>query len=151
MELSLLFDSNRTGHNDLFLRFAGQIYICDSYYLALDGELMPDIEKGSEVRVSLRRLLEQWYSAIETVPEGGSVYLPYDFSDQYTAWLHCTRSGDTVTIVHGHTDLEGWSISPSALGQHMFRLPRFQPNGPPVQTLISDLIEGIRKSMAQNA
>jgi hypothetical protein len=39
--LSLRFEDNDTAHDDLALRFAGERWECDSYYLALDRELLP--------------------------------------------------------------------------------------------------------------
>ncbi len=92
MELSLRFEDNKTGHKDLILSFAGRVWVCDSYYLVIDSKLSPDQEDANKIRLVLRKLLEQWLSAVESIPADGSVYLPYDFSDQYTAWLRCIRT-----------------------------------------------------------
>ena len=63
----------------------GRTWLCDSYYLAADRGLLPDREDVEKVKALLRRLLEQWLSGLSGMIDGGSVFLPYDFSDQYTA------------------------------------------------------------------
>jgi len=151
VELSLLFEDNRTGHDDLVLRFSGQLYVCDTYYLALDSELLREYEDAGKIGVVLRRLLEQWLTTVENVEDDGTVYLPYDFSDQYTGWLCCFRSGNTASVCRGWATVEGWSISPSAVGQYMTLLPGFRPDGPTVQVPIEELIEAIHNSIAQIA
>lgn len=149
MDLSLLFEDNRTGHDDLVLRFGGQSYVCDTYYLALDSKLLPESEYTNHVRVVLQKIFEQWLSVVENLQDGGSVYLPYDFSDQYTGWLCCSRSGNTASVCRGWATVEGWSISPSAVGQYMTLLPEFRPDGPTVQVPIKELIEAIQNSIFQ--
>ncbi len=144
MDLSLRFEDNETAHDDLVLRFAGERSVCDSYYLALDRELLPDREDADKVRAVLRRLLEQWLAAVERLSDGGTAYLPYDFSDQYTGWLACHRSGDEVTVSRGWADVEGWSFFPSAAG-NLFERPRgFRVDGPTVRGSVSELVEAVR-------
>jgi len=64
------------------LRFAGQEWICDSYYFAIDTELLPEVEGDRKIRAVLQRLHEQWLQAIESLKVGGVAYLPFDFSDR---------------------------------------------------------------------
>lgn len=146
MDLSLHFEDNHTGHNDLVLRFGGEAWPCDSYYLTLDRELLPEREDEGKVRAVLRRLLEQWLAVVEQLPDGGTAYLPYDFSDQYTGWLACQRSGDEVVLSRGWADVEGWSFFPSAAGD-LFDRPRgFRPDGPRVRGSSAEVVEAIRGS-----
>ena len=107
VEISLRYEDNNTGHNDVVFLFAGQTSSCDSYYFALDGALMPERQDVHKIRLVLRRLVEQWLTAVENIPEGGAVYLPYDFSDQYTGWLRCARSGNRVNVCQGWSPIEG--------------------------------------------
>src|SRR5215470_16626877 len=116
VEPALRFEDNGTAHDDLVLRFGGESWVCDSYYLALDRELLPDREDADKVRAVLRRLLEQWLFAVENLPDNGTAYLPYDFSDQYTGWLACHRSDAQVAVSRGWAEEEGWSLSPSVVG-----------------------------------
>ena len=151
MELSLRFEDNDTAHDDLVLRFAGQSWVCDAYYLALDQGLFPEREDADKVRAVLLRLLERWLSAAENVIDGGTVYLPYDFSDQYTGWLRCQRSGGVADVCRGWAEVEGWSFFPSAVGEYLTQLPGFRPDGPAVQVPLTELVQSIRESMAESA
>src|SRR5688500_6083286 len=144
MELSLEFKDNDTAHDDRILRFAGQSWVCDSYYLALDRELLPDREDADKDRAVLRRLLEQWRSAVENVPDGGRVYLPYDFSDQYTGWLRCQRSGSVMDVCRGWAEVEGWSFFPSAVGEYLTDLHGFRPDGPSVHAPVAEVVQAVR-------
>jgi hypothetical protein len=47
--------------------------VCDSYYLALDRELLSDREDAGKVRAVLRRLLEQWLAAVVTAAKIGTM------------------------------------------------------------------------------
>jgi hypothetical protein len=146
MDLLLQFDDNGTSHDDLTLRFAGQPHVCDSYYLALDHFPTGAVEAG-KVKVVLRRLLEQWLMAVMGVQDGGTVYLPYDFSDQHTGWLRCERSADVVTVSLGWAEVEGYSFFPSDVGEYLAHLPGFRPSGPSAQAKVMQLIQAIRNSI----
>lgn len=146
MELWLRFEDNGTAHGDIVLRLGGERWVSDSYYLALDQELLPEREDADKVRAVLRRLLEQWCTAIERLPDGGTAYLPYDFSDQYTGWLSCERSGDLMAVSRGWAEMEGWSFFPSAADNLLDRPRGFRVDGPTVRTSVSELVEAIRGS-----
>lgn len=107
MNLSFRFQDNRRGHDDLTLSLGGESWVCDSYYLALDRGLLPDREDEEKIRVVLQRLLGLWLETVEQLPEGGTAYLPYDLSDQYTGWLECQRSGSGMLVSRGWAQIEG--------------------------------------------
>lgn len=147
MKLSFRFADNKSGHNDLILQLGDASWVCDSYYLALDRGLLPETEDAGKIRAVLRRLHEQWLTAVEALPDGGTAYLPYDFSDEYTAWLACKRSGSTVAVSRGWANVEGWSFFPSAAGD-LFTCPReFQIDGPTVEGTVAELQDAIRGSL----
>jgi hypothetical protein len=149
VELSLRFENNKTAHDDLVLDFAGQSWVCDSYYLALDRGLLSEREDADKVRAVLRRLLDQWLRVLQSVPDGGIAYLPYDFSDQYTGWLRCQRSGGLADICRGWAPVEGWSFFPSAVGEYLAALPSFRPDGPTVRVPIEELVQAVQESVAK--
>lgn len=99
----------------------------------------------------LRRLLEQWLSAVEHVSDGGVVFLPFDFSDQYTGWLRCSRSDETVSVCRGWAPIYGMAISLSAVGQYLEWVPEFRPVGPTVDVTLSELLEALRQLVVQSA
>jgi hypothetical protein len=129
LDLSLRYEYNGTAHDDLLLRFAGETWTCDSYYFALDRNLQEDDESAAKVRAVLRSLLEQWLSAIVNLPDSVTAFLPYDFSDQYTAWICCEQKGNDVEVSRGWALLKGWSIFPSAIGDYLFHLPTSRSKG----------------------
>jgi hypothetical protein len=146
VDLLLRFDDNGTSHDDLTLQFAGQSHVCDSYYFVLD-HFPTGVEGAGKVKAVLRRLLQQWLTAVAGVQDGGMVYLPYDFSDQYTGWLRCERSADVVTVSLGWAEVEGYSFFPSDVGEYLAYLPGFRPSGPSVQAKVMELIQAVRNSI----
>jgi hypothetical protein len=146
--ITLDFEDNGKAHDDLVLRFGGQTWISDSYYLALDGGVMPGREDADKVRAVLKRLLEQWLTAVESLGDGHAAYLPYDFSDQCTGWLECRRSAETVTVSLGWASVEGWSFFPSEAGDLFTRPSGFHADGPIVHGAVSELTAAIRASLA---
>lgn len=110
---ALSFERMRTqgAHRDLRLRIGPYEHICDSYYFALDDS--PVVPGGLGAR--LARLLEQWVAQVEGLRgAGGTAYLPYDFSDQCTAWLRVTSpDGKTVEVQAGWSLVGAWGVEPS--------------------------------------
>ncbi|MFE7237477.1 hypothetical protein [Streptomyces sp. NPDC057580] len=111
--VALHFDrvSTRGDHNDLRLRIGPHHHKCDSYYLAIDES--PTAPGGLGSR--LARLLEQWGAQVTKLTDGGgTAYLPYDFSDQCTAWLRVSSpDGQTAEVQAGWSSIEAWGICPS--------------------------------------
>ncbi|MFF3904401.1 hypothetical protein [[Kitasatospora] papulosa] len=112
-DVTLHFERVRTkgSHDDLRLRIGPHQHRCDSYYFALDDS--PAAPGNLGLRLS--RLLKQWSSQVASLmDEGGTAYLPYDFSDQCTAWLRVTSTdGQTAKVQAGWSLIEGWGIYPS--------------------------------------
>lgn len=146
MDLSLIFHDNKTWHQDVVLRFAGQEWICDSYYFAIDRELLPDVEDDRKIRAVLRRLHEQWLEAIEGLKVDEVAYLPFDFSDQCTGWLRCTATSTGYSVAKGWSSVEGWSFSPSAVGILLHKLEGFRADGHTLEVGSSELQTAIRES-----
>ncbi|MEU7599920.1 hypothetical protein [Streptomyces sp. NPDC041003] len=111
--VALCFERVRTkgDHGDLRLRIGAYKHTCDSYYFGLDDS--PVVPGGLGAR--LARLLEQWATQLEGLSgAGGTAYLPYDFSDQCTAWLRVTsHDGETAEVQAGWSLIEAWGIEPS--------------------------------------
>ncbi|MET9700653.1 hypothetical protein ABZY31_27550 [Streptomyces sp. NPDC006529] len=111
--VALHFERVRTrgAHSDLRLRIGPHRHICDSYYFALDDA--PEAPGGLGAR--LVRLLEQWSAHVRGLRDGGgTAYLPYDFSDQCTAWLRVSSiDGQRAEVQAGWSLIEAWGIAPS--------------------------------------
>lgn len=149
MELSLTFDDNGRAHDDVELRFAGQLWICDSYYYTLDDELLPGVEDRAIVRAVMRRLLDQWQDATRDLAVGQIAFLPYDFSDQYTGWLRCARTEEGFVIERGWSDVEGWRFLPSDIGTLMFEVSDFRADGSMLEIEAQELAEAIDASLCK--
>lgn len=147
MELSLTFVDNKIGHGDLVLQFAGKQWNCDSYYLAIDETLLPEIEDEAKICAVLRRLLEQWKEALHELRVDEVAFLPYDLSDQYTGWLRCIRTQNGFTVAQGWSSVEGWSFSPSNVGDLLRTLEGFRADGPTVESSAQKLFEAIHESI----
>ncbi|WP_093060032.1 hypothetical protein [Variovorax sp. YR634] len=151
MNLSLNFVDNGTQHNDIVLEWEGKNWVCDSYYLALDDYLLPEVEDVAKIRAVLWRLLEQWLETLNELLVDEIAFLPYDFSDQYTGWLRCTRRREGFLVERGWSNVEGWSFAPSRIGSLLRSLDEFRADGSSVELPTEGLLESIRKSMAHAA
>ena len=57
------------------------------------------------------------------------MYLPFDFSDEYTGCLRCERKEDRFVIVDGFSLQEGWSVNPSDISDYIYNIRDFQASG----------------------
>ena len=128
--ITLRFEDNGKFHDDLILRVGQEAWRCDSYYLLLDRGLLPEQEDAGKVSAVLQHLLDQWHQAVESLPDGGVCFLPYDFSDQYTAWLRCQAQGFNLLVQRGWAQIEGWRVMPSMVGELFKSVPGFREDGP---------------------
>ncbi|CAM5541895.1 hypothetical protein SAVIM40S_05786 [Streptomyces avidinii] len=150
--IALHFDrvSTKGSHNDLRLRIGAYRQKCDSYYFGLDEA--PTAPGGLGAR--LARLLEQWGSQIAELGRvGGTVYLPFDFSDQCTAWLRVSsEDGEDAEVQAGWSPIEGWGIAPSDYLATAARVQDFDPiPGARIQCSLGDLtarIDANRSTLA---
>lgn len=130
--VSLRFEDNGRFHDDLVLRVGDREWRCDSYYLLIDNAMLPDREDPAKVRDVLRRLLDQWCSAVTGLRDGEACYLPYDFSDEYTGWLQCRTDGSLLRVQPGWAEVNGYAVLPSDVGALLRQVPGFRADGDPV-------------------
>lgn len=147
MDLHFTFEDNGTTHDDLLLTLGDSVWRCDSYYLALDDGVLADEEDARKVRAVLRALLEKWREAIAELADGVTAYLPYDFSDQCTAWLACERNGRDLLVRHGWANVEGWTMTPSTPSSLVEMPAGFRPDSGPWSVPVDDFLKGIARSI----
>lgn len=111
VDLRFEYTAGRDLHRDLSVRLGTWQHLCDSYYFAIDETSSAE----AEVPQALVRLLEQWAEQVRLLqPTGGTAFLPFDFSDQYTGWFRVTSADGLDTHVEaGWSGIEGWSFYPS--------------------------------------
>ncbi len=146
MNLSLLFEDKETGHDDLLLTVGDFSRRSDSYYLALDQGVLPDQEDAMKVRAVLRVLLGNWRTAVAQLEKGATAYLPYDFSDQCTAWLACELDDGELLLRHGWATVEGWAVLPSDSSAHI-EPGGFHPDAGPWRLSVAQFMDAIARSI----
>ncbi|MCB0035822.1 MAG: hypothetical protein KDE51_17445 [Anaerolineales bacterium] len=135
--IHLEFRDNGTGYEDIILLFNDKEYIADSYYFVLDQAVSGN-QDVMKIKVVLRLLLEQWLEMVSD-PKFKTVYLPYAFYDQCTAWLKCDHKDDVVMVQHGWSEIEGWSFSPSNIKEKALTLNDFEADTHPISMNLGNL------------
>ena len=144
----LEFRDNGTGHDDVFLTLGKIEGTADAYYLALDRGINDGDESPQKIRLVLQKLLDQWRRVLLSLEDGSSVYLPYDFSDEYTGCLCCRRCGDNVIVMKGYSGVEGWSVMPTDLGNYFTSISDFEASEQPEMTIaLKSLVERISQAI----
>ncbi|MFE1908855.1 hypothetical protein ACFW96_35100 [Streptomyces gardneri] len=129
-------------HSDLRLHLGTFSHTCDSYYLVIDESPTASRRLGA----NLARLLEQWKDQVDELKGvGGTAYLPYDFSDQCTAWLRVTSADGCGAEVHaGWSLVEAWGIEPSNYVATAPEIKDFEPiAGAQIACSLDDLAQCI--------
>ena len=113
--------------NQIAVQVGSESRAGESYYLGLQ----PNSE-NHEFRpaTGTMQLVTEWIRLLAGLGDGQTLFLPFDFSDEYTRWLHVHREGRNVIIVFGWATVEGWAISPQDLSQYAEALPGFMPDEP---------------------
>jgi hypothetical protein len=105
----------------------------ESYYLGLEPN---SANHSFRPATGIMQLLTEWIRLISELKCGQQLFLPFDFSDEYTRWLNLHRDGRNLIVVFGWATIEGWAISPKDLSQYAHGLPGFMPDEPLIsQTL----------------
>jgi hypothetical protein len=114
-------------HNQIEVRVGHESRTGETYYLGLQSDNRT--EPFSPVTGTLQ-LLTEWIRLLSELRDGERVFLPFDFSDEYTRWLTVSRDARDVSVVFGWANIEGWAIPPSDLSQYAQGLPEFMPDEP---------------------
>jgi hypothetical protein len=128
--LLIEFRDNGTGHEDLHIWLEGYSCTADSYYLAIDPSIQPKEASINKVRRVLISLLEHWLGALRRASPAHPVYLPFDFSDQYTGCFFCKPDGEFFEVVPGTSSREGWNVGPGNPEDYFFSISDFRPDSP---------------------
>lgn len=133
--------------NQIEVRVGSESRAGESYYLGLQ----PNSENHDFRPVEgTMQLISEWIRLLTDLKDGQQLFLPFDFSDEFTRWLTLHRDGRDVTIVFGWATVEGWSISPRDLSQYAHGLPNFVPDEPLLtQTFyLPHVLSNLRQSLA---
>ncbi|HQX51514.1 MAG TPA: hypothetical protein PLY87_20585 [Planctomycetaceae bacterium] len=113
--------------NQIEVRVGTESRAGESYYLGLQPN-----SKNHEFRPAegTSELVSEWIRLLSALRDGQQLFLPFDFSDEYTRWLTLRREDCDVTIVFGWATVEGWAILPSDFTQYSHGVPGFMPDEP---------------------
>ena len=119
----------------------------ESYYLGLHTDSEDCATHPVE---GTTQLVSEWIRLLTELKDGAQLFLPFDFSDEYTRWLTLHRDGRDVTIVFGWATIEGWSIPTKDLSLYAHGVPGFVPDEPLyTQTFyLPNVIGTLRESLA---
>jgi hypothetical protein len=101
----------------------------ESYYLGLQPN-SPSLD--FQPATGAWQLVTEWIRLLTTMEDGQQLFLPFDFSDEYTRWLTLRRENRDVAVAFGWATIEGWAISPCDLSEYASGLPGFMPDEPMV-------------------
>ena len=118
LSISYKNNPNSPGHKNIFVSVP-QLNIyksADSYYFVLDNQYRPNVESLAKGIEGLCLLLKNWITWITTVKKGESLFLPFDFSDEYLGGLCLTITQEEMIIltIGFTTEATGWSVSPTS-------------------------------------
>ena len=114
MELHVSTNPGHGGHSDLFLKIPllGVDVSADTYYFVLAIEDRQDLVNAQDVRRGIVGLLQYWQEQTSACGDRRTIYLPFDFSDQYTGCLQVVANGLNVQLCYGFSLIEGWRVNP---------------------------------------
>lgn len=99
------------GHKDIIFSVPDLIIdgVFDTYYF---GIFIEPIESFQDIRNAIAELINFWKTKILACEIGEVVYLPIDFSDQYTGCLKVEKLGEEIKLNYGYSLREGYSVNP---------------------------------------
>jgi len=148
-------------HNQIEVCLGEESRVGECYYLGLSdaaridpkvasaGDSVPETCENS-VQSGLRQLLKGWLLLLQKLSDGGQVYLPFDFSDEYTRWVSVRRKGSEAELVFGWAPVEGWAISLLDFSEVACGLTGFSPDEPLIcqRVYLPRLICEVRRASA---
>lgn len=149
--IRLVLEENGSNHDDLVLKYPGSEHRCDTYFIVLDETSGVDEVSTMALRRAIRALLTEWLTAVEEAQDVDTLYLPFDFSDQCTAWIRCEFKNVNVTLDIGWSLIEGWSFSPKNIRDIVRKVSDFQAieNASPIEVERSLFLETIRNNLRE--
>lgn len=128
-------------HNQIEVSLGAESRVGECYYLGLSDAARicaesPAAENSgaqpdeNSVQAGLQLLLRGWLQQLLRLSDGGQVFLPFDFSDEYTRWISVRREGAEAELVFGWAAVEGWAICLEDFSDVAYGLTGFSPDEP---------------------
>ena len=113
--------------NQIEVQVGTESRVGESYYLGLQPN---SANLDFQPATGTWQLVTEWIRLITAMEDGLQLFLPFDFSDEYTRWLTLRRENRDLSVAFGWATIEGWAISPSDLSEYASGLPGFMPDEP---------------------
>lgn len=115
--ISINLNNISNGTISLILDEVDFIQKADTYYYAIDNQLKTDDDSTYKVLINLKELFLKWHYCLNTALKESykSVYLPFDFADEYVGFLKVDfLSANELKVEYGYSEeIKGYSLSPS--------------------------------------
>ena len=101
----------KDGHNDLLFSIPYLIgnKELDTYYFCLAVEPVETVE---DIKNAVSQLIQFWHDKVSESKNGETIFLPIDFSDQYTGCLKVQNQGGQLVLTYGFSRREGFAVDP---------------------------------------
>lgn len=108
-----VIENGREGHDDLLFSIPGLIekQIFDTYYFFWAFNPQSKVTL-SETQQRVARLLCYWEEKVQESQEGDIIYLPVDFSDEWTGCVRMIARDKALVLAYGRSSREGYSVDP---------------------------------------
>ena len=122
-----VLDNKQGGHEDLLFDIPGLVNQkrFDTYYFALAIEPKNGL---TEIKKAVGLLINSWNRKIKELEKGKTIYLPIDFSDQYTGCIKLEK-GNSINLTYGYSMKEGWNVDPINPTDYFDSIKDFKPEG----------------------
>lgn len=106
-----MIDNDNGGHKDLLFMINGLVdsKSFDTYYFAFAIEPISGL---TNIKNAVGQLISFWRDKTLELKDSETIYLPIDFSDQYTGCLRVVRDKDEVVLTYGNSRVEGHAVNP---------------------------------------
>ena len=106
-----VIDNGQGGHRDLLFCIPDLIddQEFDTYYFSFADE---PLETIGDIKKAVSRLLQFWHNKISESKNGEIIFLPIDFSDQYTGCLKVQNQDGQLVLTYGFSRREGYAVDP---------------------------------------
>lgn len=140
-----IINNNQVGHRDLIFGIAGLFANreFDSYYFSIAIEPNDTIQ---DLRNALATLFSYWITEAKQLPDNHSIFLPIDFSDQYTGCLKVVSCGPILQLTYGYSEREGFTVNPLDPGDYSTSVTDFKDTeNKTIEVLKSDFLSSLKE------
>ncbi|MCW3465008.1 hypothetical protein [Chitinophaga nivalis] len=140
-----VIDSGNGGHDDLHVVVQDVMEgYFDTYYFWLKLESVG----SKDIKAGVASLIAYWIACISNSSPNDIIYLPIDFSDEYTGCLRVEKLSGRLKVTYGYSLTEGYSVNPLDPGDYYNSIADFKAQATE-ELLVSeaDLIQSLHRAI----